>query len=86
MWTCAYQPLAFPFDLYVAEDWIELRSDPIRLIFREDNDAVDATRLEGLHDVRHIVLLVAICSDGTCPDLTVGGDIDTAITCEHAGD
>ena len=56
-----------PVNHHVVEYWIELRIDVISLAFREYYVATVTTDLEGSHDGRHIIRLIALSGmDSTC--------------------
>ena len=45
---------------------VQLRSYPVVLVFRKDYPAIVATVLEGLHEVRGVVLAITQRCDCTC--------------------
>lgn len=68
-------PLTMPMNHHIVQNRIQPRGDPIRLVLWEDNCATISTALEGLHDIRDVILFVPICLD--CADMSsVVTDID----------
>jgi hypothetical protein len=79
-----YLPETSPLDFHIAQDRIELSGDPVFLVFWKHNNAVRTACFECLHDVRHIVSMVAICEYSAGLDLALRSDVDT--TTEGMGD
>lgn len=56
----SHRPFPPPFNCHITKDWIQARSDPIRLVFTEDNGAPVATFPKRFQESRHIVRLITI--------------------------
>ena len=76
-------PQTPPFDLDIAEDWVEFGGYPVGLILWEYHHAVGTANIECFCDMRHIILMVAIGIYSTCFRGTAVRDGDIARKGSH---